>query len=120
MAKRVEFFFDIGSPYSYLAATQMDGLAKQTGAEVRWRPFLLGGVFKSAGNTMPAAVPNKGRYMLHDLVRWARHYDVPFKMSTRFPQNSLRAMRACTYAAEQGRSRELALALFRAYWVEDV
>src|SRR5262249_6453024 len=63
---------------------------------------------------------NKGRYMLHDLVRWARHYDVPFKMSTRFPQNSLRAMRACTYAAEQGRSRELALALFRAYWVDDV
>jgi 2-hydroxychromene-2-carboxylate isomerase len=119
MVRSVEFFFDVGSPYSYLAATRMDALLARTGAQVVWRPFLLGGLFKAVGNTMPAQLAAKARYMLADLMRWAREYDVPFQFSSRFPQNSLRAMRAATFAADRERASPFALALFRAYWVED-
>jgi 2-hydroxychromene-2-carboxylate isomerase len=80
---------------------------------------LLGGVFKQAGNTPPASVPAKARYLLADLLRWSRHYGVPFRMSSHFPLNTLRPMRACTFAHTRGRDHDFALALFRAYWVDD-
>ena len=69
--ERVEFFFDLSSPYSYLRRTQIDALAARAGAEVVWRPFVLGAVLKATGNTMPASVAPKARYMLADLARWA-------------------------------------------------
>jgi 2-hydroxychromene-2-carboxylate isomerase len=118
----LEFFFDIGSPYSYLAATQCAEVAERCGAELEWRPFLLGGVFKSTGNTMPAAVENKAKYMLADLRRWAEHYDVPFRMSSHFPINSLIPQRAlCAAQRLEGDGVDaFALTLFRDYWVEDI
>lgn len=118
-AKTVEFFFDVASPYTYLAATQLSGVAQRTGAIFRWRPFLLGGAYKAAGNEMPARVPNKARYMLRDLQDWAAYYGVPFQFPPVFPVNSLRAMRACT-AVLQVNSESLpafAAALFEEYWV---
>ena len=121
-AKQLDFYFDIGSPYSYLAATQIEAVAERIGAEVRWRPFLLGGVFKAVGNEMPARVASKARYMLQDLNRWAKHYDVPFQFSSRFPINSLKAQRALVAASRVAGPASVgpfALALYRAYWVED-
>ena len=94
MSANIEFFFDISSPYSYLAATQIEAVAARAGGTARWRPFLLGGVFKSVGNKPPASLPARGRYMLTDLYRWAAEYDVPFEFPSTFPMNSLLAMRA--------------------------
>ena len=121
MTRELEFFFDVGSPYSYLAATQLHELERRTGATIRWRPFLLGGVFKATGNEMPARVPAKARWMLSDLHRWAAHYGVPFKMSTRFPINSLLCQRVLTAAAlaDEATVKPLTLALYAAYWVDD-
>lgn len=117
----IELFFDIGSPYSYLAFTQLARL-RATGARVRLRPFLLGGVFKEAGNDMPARVPNKARWMLGDLHRWAKRYGVPFRMNSRFPVNTLAAQRALV-AAEKIHGPEvmekLAAELYRAMWADD-
>ena len=120
--RNIDFFFDIGSPYSYLAATQVEALEGRTGAKVCWRPLLLGALFKSVGNEMPARVPSKARYMIEDLARWAQFYAVPFRMSSHFPVNSLKPQRALTAAA--GRYGDaavgpLALALYQAYWVDD-
>ena len=67
--KKVDFFFDLSSPYSYLAATLMQTLAERTGASVTWKPMVLGAVFKSVGNEMPARVPPKGRWIGRDLGR---------------------------------------------------
>jgi 2-hydroxychromene-2-carboxylate isomerase len=118
----IEFFFDIGSPYSYLAATQVAPLQQATGAPVRWRPFLLGGVFKASGNETPANVASKALYMAKDLERWARHYQVPFSFSSRFPLSTLITQRAIV-AAEQvagaDAAARFAMALFTAYWVQD-
>src|ERR1041385_624740 len=68
----IEFFFDYGSPASYLAYTQMPGLAQRTGATIVYRPMLLGGVFKATGNQSPINIPAKGAWMMTDLPRFAK------------------------------------------------
>jgi 2-hydroxychromene-2-carboxylate isomerase len=118
----LEFFFDVGSPYSYLAATQVGRVGERAGAPVRWRPFLLGGVFKATGNDMPARLAAKARWMLSDLARWAELYGVPFQMSSRFPLNTLRTQRALVAAGRLYGETAIpayALALFQAYWADD-
>lgn len=125
MNQRVEFLFDLSSPYSYLAATQIPGLAQRTGAEIVWKPMMLAPVFKGAQNTMPMMCPAKGTYMLKDLARWAATYRVPFRFSSRFPMNTLRMMRTIVAAESHmdphghPQSAALALRAFRALWEED-
>ncbi len=94
MTKTVEFFFDVGSPTSYLAHTQLPKLASECGAELRLRPMLLGGVFKATGNASPVTVPAKGQWMFGDMARWAKRYGVPLAMNPHFPINTLTLMRA--------------------------
>ncbi len=93
MSRELEFFFDVGSPASYLAWTQAPGLCRRTGATLRYRPMLLGGVFKATGNASPAAVPAKGRYSGRDMQRFARRYGVTLNQNPHFPVNTLMAMR---------------------------
>jgi 2-hydroxychromene-2-carboxylate isomerase len=115
---RVEFFFDVASPYSYLCATQIDAVAHKHGAEVVWRPMLLGGVFKASGNDMPARIPAKAKWMLGDLQMWAKHYRVPFNFPVAlFPLISLKAMRACAHAESAGKAQPMAKSLFESYWI---
>ena len=89
----MEYFFDFGSPTSYLAWSQLPALAAGVGATIVWRPMLLGGVFKATGNTSPVTVPAKGRWMNADIGRWAARYGVPFRFNTHFPINTLTLMR---------------------------
>lgn len=120
--RAIEFFYDVSSPYTYLALTQMDALEARTGVPVRFRPFLLGGVFKASGNDLPARVAAKAKWMLEDLARWAAHYDVPFRFPSRFPLNSLASQRALVATERlfgEAAQKKLARALFHAYWVED-
>ena len=93
MTPQVEYFFDVGSPTSYLAWTQLPRIAAAAGARIAWRPMLLGGVFKATGNVSPVAVPAKGRWMGADIGRWARRYGVPFRFNPHFPINTLTLMR---------------------------
>ena len=115
--KKVELFFDLSSPYSYMAATQMKSLGERTGADVVWRPMVLGAVFKSVGNDMPARVPQKARWMGNDLMRWAAQYGVPWQMSSHFPLNTIKAMRLIL--VDDSKAAAVALAGFRAMWAED-
>ncbi len=91
--KQVEFFFDVGSPYSYLAYHQLPKIAQAKGAEIVWRPMLLGGVFQATGNSSPATIPAKGRYSNIDLERWAQYFGVPIQQNPHFPINTLQLMR---------------------------
>jgi len=92
----VEYFFDVGSPTSYLAWTRLPQIAAETGAAIAWRPMLLGGVFKATGNASPVTVPAKGRWMGDDIRRWAERYGVPFRFNPHFPINTLTLMRGAT------------------------
>ena len=114
----VEFLFDYGSPASYLAYTQMPGLAARTGAAILWRPILLGGIFKATGNHSPAEVPAKGAWIQADLARHAKRYAVPFRLNPFFPINTIRLMRGAVAMAEAGRLPAYSDAIYRALWVE--
>ena len=119
MQGALDFYYDIGSPYSYIAAARIEDAAREKRVTVRWRPFLLGGVFRAVGNTMPAAVPARAKYMLDDLRRWADQLDIPFKFSSSFPHNTLLAMRALS-AANSDELVSHSLSLFRAAWVDNL
>jgi 2-hydroxychromene-2-carboxylate isomerase len=93
MTKTVEFLFDVGSPYSYLAYHQLPKIAQAKGAEIIWTPVLLGGIFQATGNRSPIEVPAKGSYSSVDLQRWAKAYGVALEMNPDFPINTLALMR---------------------------
>jgi 2-hydroxychromene-2-carboxylate isomerase len=118
MAKKVEFFFDFGSPTSYLAYTQIGKIAARTGATLEYRPFLLGGVFKATGNASPVTVPAKGLYMGADMARFAKRYGVKLAMNPFFPINTLHLMRGATAMQLSGKLKPYADAVFDAMWLE--
>lgn len=120
MSKTVEFFFDLGSPASYLAHTQLPILCHATGAELVYRPMLLGGVFQATGNASPAMIPAKGRYMMRDLARFAERYGVPMRFNPHFPINTLTLMRllVAVQLHQPARFEGALQALFQALWVE--
>ncbi len=119
MTKRCEFYFDFGSPATYLAHTQMPGLAQRSGAEIVYKPMLLGGVFKLTGNQSPVTVPAKGAYLRsHDLPRFIRRYGVSFTLPKGFPVNTLHLMRGAVAAVEDGCLEVYVDAVFRAMWAE--
>ncbi|PPA04590.1 disulfide bond formation protein DsbA [Pseudomonas sp. MWU12-2312b] len=120
MSKTVEFYFDLGSPATYLAYTQLPKICERTGSQLTYIPILLGGVFKATGNTSPATVPSKGRYMFQDLDRYARRYGVPLKFNPHFPINTLMLMRAVTGMQLRHPERFAAFidCLFKALWVD--
>jgi 2-hydroxychromene-2-carboxylate isomerase len=121
MSERViEYFFDVGSPTSYLAWTRLPQIAAETGATIAWRPMLLGGVFKATGNASPVTVPAKGRWMNDDMRRWAERYGVPFRFNPHFPINTLTLMRGAAglqLRRPQDFDRYLEV-VERAIWVE--
>lgn len=118
MSKQVEFFFDFGSPTSYLAWTQLPQIVEAAGAQIVWRPMLLGGVFKASGNQSPISIPAKGRYMLQDLARFARRYDVPLAFNPHFPINTLALMRGAAGYLGSEQFQPYVQAVFEALWVQ--
>ena len=118
----VDFWFDLSSPFAYLGSTQIDALAARTGARVRWRPLLLGGLFKQIGQVdvpLFAMCEAKRRYVGGELARWARWWDVPFRFAPKFPIRTVTAQRMIVAAPEADRAA-LAQRLFRAAWVDGV
>ena len=118
---KLDVYWDFSSPFAYLGSTQVAELAKRTGAQVTWRPMLLGGLFKSLGGPdvpMSLFSAAKQRYYAQDMNRWAEYWNVPFKFPSNFPMNSVRALRVYLALPESARDayREK---VFRAYWAED-
>ena len=95
MPATLDFFFEFASTYSYPAAMRIGAVAGTAGVTVRWRPFLLGPIFKTHGyDTSPFNVHEaKGRYMWHDLARTCASLGLPFRRPEPFPQNGLLAAR---------------------------
>ena len=120
MSKKVEFFFDVGSPASYLAWTQLESIAQRTNAKIIWRPMLLGAVFQATGNASPAVVPAKGAYMLKDLQHFSNIYGVPFNFNPFFPLNTMHLMRGATAYLEEPEFQTYLAAIFNALWSEQL
>jgi len=120
MTKTVEFYFDLGSPATYLAYTQLPKICADAQSELTYIPMLLGGVFKATGNASPAMIPAKGRYMFKDLDRFAKRYGVQLRFNPHFPINTLILMRAVTgmQMHQPQRFAGFVDCLFKALWVE--
>jgi 2-hydroxychromene-2-carboxylate isomerase len=118
MPKSVDFYFDYGSPTSYLAYTQMPGVAQRTGAKVNYLPILLGAVFQATSNRSPVEVAAKGKWMQGDLQHFAERYQVPYRWNPHFPLNTLPLMRGATYAAREGFLLPYSDAIYKAVWAD--
>lgn len=120
----LEFWFDYSSPFAYLAATQIERVASSAGVRVAYRPFLLGGLFREIGTgdvPLQSFAPSKQRWMGRDLDRWAAHWGVPFKFTSRFPMRTILPLRVTwLLSAEQpARVADFVAATYRALWVDD-
>lgn len=116
MTKAVEFLFDFGSPTSYLAYKQLPKIASRHGARIVWTPILLGAVFKATGNSSPAMVPAKARYMNEDLARFAKRHNIVLNFNSHFPVNTLSLMRGAVAYQATNQFDIYVNAMFDAMW----
>ena len=110
---RLEFFYDVGSPWTYLAFHKIESVAAEAGAELVWKPILVGGVFNAVNPGVYAARANPSKpradYMAKDLRDWARLYGLRIVWPPSvFPVNSVRAMQASRAARQRARRRRCA------------
>ena len=119
-APTVEFYFDYGSPTAYLAYTQLPAICARNGAQLEYKPILLGAVFKATGNQTPVAIKAKGQWMMADMERFARHYGVPYKMNPHFIINSLPLMRGAVWAQRENCFDSYNRAIQQAMWVDGI
>lgn len=123
MAK-LEVYFDCSSPWTYLAIAKIGDVARRNGAELVWRPILVGGIFNQINKEVyeSRARPDhpKNKYMRKDLMNWATYHGVTINWPTIFPVNSVKAMRACIAALDDGKAEPLALEVCDAYWGRDL
>jgi 2-hydroxychromene-2-carboxylate isomerase len=108
----VIFYFDLGSPYAYLAAERLHTLVPEP---VQWQPVLLGGLFKLAGRSSWALGDHRRRQTgMADIEGRARRYGLPpIQWPDPWPADYLFAMRAATFAYSAGHGREFTMVAFR-------
>lgn len=118
----IDFYFEFSSPYGYIASQLADDFEKRVGRPLRWRPFLLGPVFKITGQPPLVEIPMKGEYSRHDFLRSARMHKVPYKHPSKFPIGTVAAMRAFYWLDDRDstQARALAKALYKAYFVDGI
>lgn len=118
MPKKVEFYYDFSSPYTYIASTRIEKVCEDNGAELEWKPFLLGGVFNETGVKPAVQIENKIAYLKKDLADTSRYYGVEFEFPEHFPLISVKPMRGAFAASEKGLLLPYNRHLFGLYWTE--
>jgi 2-hydroxychromene-2-carboxylate isomerase len=116
IVQRVEFFFDLVSPYSYLAHGRVGRICEEHGAELVLRPMLLGGVHKAVGLQAPIETEPKRRHQYRDIERWAEYYGRPFRFPDPFPFRTLKTMRAAVFSEESRDLEAFTREAFALYW----
>jgi 2-hydroxychromene-2-carboxylate isomerase len=120
MAKKLEFFYDCSSPWTYLAFTKIEDVARRHDAELIWRPILVGGLFNTVNPSVYESrakpVPVKAKYYVKDLRDWANFYGIKIGNPTVFPVNSVKAMRGAFVANEHRLISRYSRRVFESYW----
>ena len=119
LSKRLELLYDFTSSPSYLAWTQLPGIARDAAVELIMTPVLAGGIFKASGNPSPLDVPAKARWIAGDVALWADFHGVAYRSTPYFPIRSLPLLRGSLVAAERGESDAYVRCVFEAIWVHE-
>ncbi len=117
----LEFFYDCSSPWTYLAFTRVQPVAARTGADIVWKPILVGGVFNAVNKEVYERRANpddrKAPYGAKDLQDWAKLVGLKIIMPPPvFPVRATLAMRCALAAQEEGKVVEFSRNCFEAYW----
>lgn len=116
----LEFFFDVSSPWTYLAFSRVEDVCARTNASIDWKPVLVGGVFNAVNQDVYEARANphpvKAKYYGKDLQDWARYCDVRIGQPPVFPVRAVESMRGALFALDEEKLPAYALACFEAYW----
>jgi len=119
MKPTIEFFYFLGSTYTYLSVTRAQALAEDEGVELRWRPFSVRTLMREQNNIPFADKPVKLRYMWRDLERRAARFGVPFNGAPPYPIDADElANRVATLAASEGWCRSFTQAAYRTWFLE--
>lgn len=115
----IDFYFDVSSPWTYLAFRNIQPMAKELKVAINWRPVLVGGIFNSVNQRMYASREDsnspRNRYVLKDLQDCARQTGVQIVFPPKvFPVNSVKAMRGCIWLAQNAESKNHLLAFIEA------
>lgn len=117
-----EFYFDISSPWTYLAFARVESIAEKCGVDIDWKPILVGGVFNSVNETVYEQRANphpvKGRYYVKDLQDWAQFCGIEIGAPPVFPVRAVNLMRAALVALDAGCLPDFSRTAFHAYWGE--
>ena len=116
--KTVEFYYDLVSPYSYLAHREVSRVCDEHGAELVLKPMLLGAVHNTVGLQAPVEIRAKARYQARDIRRWAEYYGLPMNFPNPFPFRTLKTMRAAMFLDERGELEAFTREAFALYWEE--
>jgi 2-hydroxychromene-2-carboxylate isomerase len=117
----VDFYFEFSSPYGYIASRLAEDLEQRIGRPLRWRPILLGPIFKLTGQAPLTQLPMKGPYAQNDFSRTARLHKLPYRHPDKFPIGTVAACRAFYWVHDRdpAAARGLAKALYRAYFEDN-
>jgi len=122
MAATIDFYFDFSSPYSFLAAEQIEALAARHGRTVDYRPLLLGAVFKAAGSApLTEQYGPKARYSVHDFERSARYAGIRYRHPSKFPIGAVAATRGVLWLKQHqpDQAGPFVRAVYRAFFQDD-
>ncbi|MEC7787117.1 MAG: 2-hydroxychromene-2-carboxylate isomerase [Pseudomonadota bacterium] len=123
MSRKLEYFFDCSSPWTYLSFRGILELRKNKEFEIIWKPILVGGIFNSTNPSVYESrknpVKEKMEYSQKDMADWAAERNIQFNWPKIFPINSVKSMRGSFYFLDKNQNIEEYLEkVFKAYWTE--
>ncbi len=120
MTKIIDFYWDLGSTNTYFALQLIQPLAARYDAQINWHAFNLGYVFQSNRYVLMDEPKAKLRNRRDDLMRWAKRYDLPFRMPDQFPIKTSRALKGAIAMRQWGLEQAFIAAIFAAYWEQNI
>ena len=119
MSRALDFFFFIGSTYTYLAVNRIGDAAAKAGVAVRWRPFSVRAIMREQNNSPFTGKPVKMKYMWRDVERRAKRYSIPFRSIPPYPVDPDElANRVASLSSVEGWCPEYTRAMYRTWFVE--
>ena len=124
LKKKLDFFFDCSSPWTYLAFKEVENLCSRQNLDLVWKPILVGGIFNTINPSVYESRSNpvkpKFNYSRKDLNDWCLIRGIKINWPDVFPVNSVKAMRGVFFAIEKGNVSEYVDLVFSSYWTQNL